>query len=131
MAVILNFQLTASITFHDVLHGFCAGRGTGTATLEGKILQQLAAMSEEVLYVIFMYLNKLYDTLEMYRCLEILYGCGVGPRSHRILRVCWDRLRIVAHAGGYYGTVFQGFRGVAQGGPMSPTILNVVVDAVV
>ena len=32
VAVILNRRLTSSITFHDVLHGFRAGRGTGTAT---------------------------------------------------------------------------------------------------
>ena len=44
VAVILNLRLTSSITFHDVLHGFRAGRGTGTATLEAKLLQQLAAM---------------------------------------------------------------------------------------
>ena len=44
VAVILNLRLTSSITFHDVLHGFQAGRGTGTATLEAKLLQQLAAM---------------------------------------------------------------------------------------
>ena len=39
VAVILNRRLTSSITFHDVLHGFRAGRGTGTATLEAKLLQ--------------------------------------------------------------------------------------------
>ena len=36
VAVILNCRFTSSITFHDVLHGFRAGRGTGTATLEAK-----------------------------------------------------------------------------------------------
>ena len=44
VAVILNRRLTSSITFHDVLHGFRAGRGTGNATLEAKLLQQLLAM---------------------------------------------------------------------------------------
>ena len=58
VAVILNRRFTSSITFHDVLHGFRAGRGTGTATLEAKLLQQLAAMREEVLYVIFLDLSK-------------------------------------------------------------------------
>ena len=38
---------------------------------------------------------------------------------------------MVAHAGGYYGTAFRGERGVTQGDPLSPTIFNVVVDAVV
>ena len=33
VAAILNFRLTASINYHDFLHVFRAGRGTGTATL--------------------------------------------------------------------------------------------------
>ena len=39
VTAILNFWLTASITFHNFLHGFREGRGTGTATLEDKMLQ--------------------------------------------------------------------------------------------
>ena len=38
---------------------------------------------------------------------------------------------MVARAGGYCGTAFKGARGVTQGNPLSPTIFNVVVDAVV
>ena len=53
-----------SITFHDVLHGFRAGRGTGTATLEANMIQQLAAIREEFLDVIFLNLTKAYDALE-------------------------------------------------------------------
>ena len=74
VAAILNHWITASITYHDFLNGFRAGRGTGTATLDAKLLQQLAAMREEVLYVIFLDLHKAYDALERSRCLEILEG---------------------------------------------------------
>ena len=38
---------------------------------------------------------------------------------------------MAARAGGYYGTAFGGERGVTQGDPLSPTIFNVVVEAVV
>ena len=38
---------------------------------------------------------------------------------------------MVARIGGYYGAAFQGSRGVTQGDPLSSTIFNVVVDAVV
>ena len=37
----------------------------------------------------------------------------------------------MARAAGYYGTAFRGERVVTQGDPLSPTIFNVVVDAVV
>ena len=67
VAEILNFRITASINFHDFLHGFRAGCGTGTATLEDKLLQQLASLREEVLYVIFMDLHKVYEALDRSR----------------------------------------------------------------
>ena len=47
-------------------------RSIGTATLEAKLLQQLAAMKEEVLYVIFLELTKAYDDLDRSRSLEHL-----------------------------------------------------------
>ena len=42
----LNLLLAASITYHKFLHGFQAGRGTGTATLEAELLKQLSALRE-------------------------------------------------------------------------------------
>ena len=38
---------------------------------------------------------------------------------------------MVARAGGYYREAFKGARGMTQGDPLSPTMFNVVVDAVV
>ena len=38
---------------------------------------------------------------------------------------------MVARAEGYYWSVFQIFRGVTQGDLLSPTIINIVVYAVV
>ena len=65
------------------------------------------------------------------RCLEILDGYGIGPNARRLLTTYWRRLTMVARAAGYYGTAFGGERGITQGNPLSPTIFNVVVDAVV
>ena len=55
----------------------------------------------------------------------------VGPQARRLMRAYWGKSTMVARAGGYYGTGFKGARGVTQGNPLSPTIFNVVVDAVV
>ena len=81
--------------------------------------------------MIFLDLHKAYEALDWSRCLEILEGYGVGPCAQRLLQTYWRRLTLVARASGYYGTAFQRARGVTQGDPLSPTIFNVVVDAVV
>ena len=81
--------------------------------------------------MIFLDLHKAHDALDRYRCLEILEGYGVGPQYRRLLQTYWRRLTMLARAGGYYGTALQGACGVMQVDPLSPTIFNVVVDAVV
>ena len=88
-------------------------------------------MREEVLYVIFLDLTKAYDFLDRSRSLEILKGYGVGERVRRMLKVYWELTTMVARAWSYYGKGFIGGRGETQGDPLSPTIFNVVVDAVV
>ena len=65
------------------------------------------------------------------RCLDILEGYGVGPGARQLLKTYLRRLTMVERAGGYYGEALKGDRGVTQGDPLSPTIFNVVVDAVV
>ena len=64
MYILLNLRLTAEIIFHDVMHGFRAGHGTGNATLKAKLLQQLTEMREAVLFEVFLDLQKAYDALD-------------------------------------------------------------------
>ena len=49
MKSLLNLHLTETITFHDVMHRFWAGCGTGTTALEAKLLQQLTDMGKALL----------------------------------------------------------------------------------
>ena len=95
------------------------------------MFQQLVDLREKVLYMMFLDLHKTYDDLERYRFIKILKGYGMGPQSCRLLQTYWRWLTMVARAGGYYGAALKGACGVTQGDPLSPTIFNVVVDAVV
>ena len=101
VAVTLNQRFTASITYHNPLCRFRAGRGTGTATLEVKLPHQVLALREAVLHEIFLDLHKAYNYLYRYRCLYILEGYVMGPRALSLLCRYWERLKMVARVGGY------------------------------
>ena len=49
-------------------------------------------MRDTVLHSIFLNLRKYYDALGRYRCLDILVGYGVGPRTLHILQTYWARI---------------------------------------
>ena len=118
------------VELHDYLHGFRAKRGCGTGIMEAKLLQQLAFREQVPLYGIFLDLRKAFDAMDRGRCLAILEDAGVGPHALRLLRTFWERETLVCRAAGYYGVPFRAERGVTQGGPLSPTVFNLMVDAI-
>ena len=63
--------------------------------------------------------------------MDILVGYGVSPRMDIILQHYWGHLSMVAKAGHYGITLFKGYIGVTQGGTISPTIFNMVIDLVI
>ena len=69
VASLLNRRLTSAIMYHNVLHGFRVGPGTGTAALKANLLQQLADIREAVLFEVLLDLKKAYDVLDRDRCL--------------------------------------------------------------
>ena len=46
---VIDQQVEVAVQFHDVIHGFWAGRVTGTASLKAKLIQQMSEIREEVL----------------------------------------------------------------------------------
>jgi hypothetical protein len=56
---------------------------------------------------------------------------GVGPRSLRLLRNFWAAQKMAVHQNGYLSKPFSVERGVTQGDIPSPTIFDIVVDAVI
>ena len=125
---ILNRCLTAVIQFHNTLHNFRADRGMGTVSLESNLPQQMMDMGEEVPHGIFLDLHKVYDALECGRSLDFLTAYGVGPWALLLLWRYWDILTMVARKDGYFEAPLKVQRGVNQGDPLSPMIINIVVD---
>ena len=48
--IIVDWRLEVAIEIHDVLHGFRSKLGTGTATLEAKLIHQISGMRKEEMY---------------------------------------------------------------------------------
>ena len=48
-----------------------------------------------------------------------------------LIRTFWDEQQLVCRAARRYGKPFEASRDVTQGGPLSPKIFNIMVDAVV
>jgi hypothetical protein len=128
---IITDRLNDGIDFHDALHGFQQGRGTGTASIDAKLHMQLAHIRGTPLYQVFLDLSKAYDTLNRATTLQILKEYGVGPRIILLLTNFWNSLQVVARQQGYHGEPIRTERGTTQGDIISPTIFNVVIDAIV
>ena len=79
LTVLINRRLTSAIGFHDTLHGSRLVRGKVTASLKSNLLQHIISMREAILYKIFLDIQKVYNTLDRDRCLNILSGYGVVP----------------------------------------------------
>ena len=104
---ILMVQSLQVVQFHDCLHGFLKGRGTGTATIEAKLAQQLAYLEQQPFYEVFIDLCKAYDAIGRDRCLDILRGYGVGYKMFRLIKFFWDNAELVCRANGYFGEPFK------------------------
>ena len=119
------------VIFQDVLHGFCAIRGTGTAIMDIKMAQELASIDQEPLFLVFLDLRKAYDTLDCVRILQTLDRYGVGPKIRGLLEELWEKQEVVTRQNVYHGPKFRAARGTNQGGLASPILFNVVVDSVI
>jgi hypothetical protein len=106
----------ASIKFHDCLHGGLPKRGTGTALIKAKRVQQLAWQDQCPLHEIYVDLKKAYDSINRGRMMGILKAYGVGPNLLRLQSLFWENAKLVCCAGGCYGSQFAAQQGVTQGG---------------
>jgi hypothetical protein len=91
---------------------------------------QKAACTNTTLYQVFLDLTKAYDTVDRDRILEVLEQYGVGPNIICLLRRYWSNNTLVPKQSGFFGEPFAAERGVTQGDVISPTIFNIIVDAV-
>ena len=69
---VIDTCIKKAVKFHDALHEFCVGKGTGTAIMEPNLSQYLASLDQDPLFLVFLYLKNAYDNLDRGRLLNTL-----------------------------------------------------------
>ena len=85
MEAMIDAHLRSSIQFHDVLHGFHAGRGTGTATMELKQFQGPIRVNQYPLLLVLLDLRKAYNTVDFVCLIRILEDYVAVPHMCDLL----------------------------------------------
>ena len=116
---------------HGVLHRFRTGIGTGSDIMELKLAQELDSIYQDPLLLVFLDLRKAYNTVDQDRRIIALEGYGAGPWLCGLLEAFWEYHQVVPRQNGFHVPDFPTMRGTTQGGLMSLTLFNVVVDNVI
>ena len=101
MEALIDTCLRTRLQVHGVLHGFRAGRGTGTAIIKLNLAQELASIDQDPLLLVFLDLRKAYDTVDRERLLITLKGYGAGPHLCGLLETFWDCQQVVPRQNGF------------------------------
>ena len=109
---------------YDCLYGFLTDRGTGTEML-------LTYIKTVLLYKFFVDLKKAFDAMDCKRCMQILKDQCTDKKIRTLIKNFWRLAELVCRAGGCYGRPFKAWRGVTQGGMLSPRLFNHIVVAVI
>ena len=98
------------------------------AIIELKVAQELANINQDPLFLVFLDLRTAYDTVDRDHPIIALEGYVAGPRLCGILETFWDYQQVVPRQNGFHGLDLPNTRGTTQGGLVSLTLFNVVVD---
>ena len=99
--------------------------------LELNLDQELARIDQDTLFLVFLYLQNAYNNVDRGRLLIPLEGYRDRPRMCKLLVVFWGRQEFVTRQNSYHSLYFKLTRGTTQGGIVSPTLFNLIVDNVV
>ena len=111
MEVIIDTRINMAAMFHDVLHGFCAGRGTWIVIMELKLAQGLSSVDQEPLLLVLLDLIKAYNNLYCGRLLKTLEGYREGPKMWGILADLWAWQEVVTRQNGLNVPKFRATHG--------------------
>ena len=127
---LMDTRLRASLHFHDNLNRLRSGIRVGTDIMEPKLMQDLASVYHNSLFLVFLDLWKSYNNMDRDRIIHTLEVYGSGPCMCRLLDTLWSHQQVVPIQNGYHRLAFLSTQGTTQGSLLYPTLFNVVGDNV-
>lgn len=128
---VINSHLKQAIDFDLAQHGFFPRESTSAAIVDVRMLAELASLQRKVWCHVFLDFSKACDALDRARLLDLLRACGIGPNIVRILEMFWATHAAHPRQAGCHGTPVAVNRGVTQGEVVSPTLFNIVINAII
>ena len=119
------------VQFHHVIHGFFTWRGVGNTIIELKLAQELAILDQDPLFLVLLYLSKVYDNIYQGGLLQTLEFYGSGPNLQGLLAEFWSRQELFTCQNVFHSPQFLDTIDTTQGGLASPALFNASVDSVV
>ena len=90
--------------------------------------QEIISIDQNPLFLVFLDLRKAYDTVDLERLLITLEGYGAGSCLCGLLKTFCYFQQAVPRQNGFHVPTFPATRGKMQGGIVSLTLFNLVVD---
>ena len=95
------------------------------------LVQELTSVDHNPLFLVFLDLRKAYDTVDRDRLIQTLEGYGTGPHIFGLLETFWSHQQVFPKHNLYHRSAFPATWVKTQGGLVSPTLFNLVVDYVI
>ena len=99
--------------------------------MELEIALELASIDQYPLFLSFLDLRKPYNTLDHIRLISTLEVYGAGPQMWDLLLTLWAHREVVTRQKQVPRPEFKATQRKMQGGLISPTLINLLVDTVV
>ena len=99
-----------------------------TAIMELNPTQELASIYQCPLFLVLLYLRNAHDSVDRDFLIMTLEGYMAVPRLCGFLETFWFYQQVIPKHNGFHGPTFLTKRGTMQGGLVSKTIFNVLVE---